>query len=85
MDGANIDLLSDPETQKRLKKEVFDLFDYLVDNGERVLLHCAAGIHRSGIICYSLLRLTGLNAKESFDTLMGIRKETALGVSEWRV
>ena len=85
MDGANHELLSDPATQKRLKKEVLDLFEYLFNTGERAVLHCAAGIHRSGLMCYSLLRHTGLNAKESFDTLMGVRPATALGVSEWRV
>ena len=50
-----------------------------------MLLHCAAGVHRSGYMAYSLLRLTGLNAKESYDTLYGMRRKTAVGVGEWRI
>jgi protein-tyrosine phosphatase len=36
------------------------------ENEERVLIHCAAGIHRTGTITYTLLRLM----RE--DTLKGV-------------
>lgn len=26
---------------------------------ERILIHCAAGIHRTGVISYTLLRMNG--------------------------
>ncbi len=49
------------------------------------MLHCAAGIHRTGIVTYTLLRMTGLSPKESFECIEGIREDTAKGVGEWRI
>ena len=52
---------------------------------EKVLLHCAAGIHRTGTTSYTLLRWTGLNPDEAMLTLKGIREDTWKGVGDWRI
>ena len=57
----------------------------MCENKEKVLLHCAAGIHRTGICAYTLLRWSGLGSKDSFDVIRGMREDTANGVGEWRI
>ena len=53
---------------------------------EVVLIHCAAGIHRTGILAYTLLRLLGqLSQKEAYAALKDLRLETFKGVEIWRI
>jgi hypothetical protein len=51
----------------------------------RVLIHCVAGIHRTGTLTYSLLRMDGKTPKEAWDSLKLMRKATYEGVGDWRV
>ena len=58
----------------------------LTANEEVCLIHCAAGIHRTGIFGYTLLRLLGeLSQKEAYATLKEMRIETFKGVEAWRI
>ena len=36
------------------------------------------------MVLYTMLRWTGLVAKECFDVMYMVREETAIGMSEWR-
>ena len=45
--------------------------------GEHVLVHCAAGIHRTGFFTYALLRLCGFGPEETMQKLEQIRHVTA--------
>ena len=63
---------------QRLKKEFFE-------SRQKVLVHCAAGIHRTGVVAYALLRWTGLHPKGAIDVIHAMRPETATGVAEWRI
>ena len=85
LEGANKPLLENKNTQKRIRVEVRKLFKHMVENKEKVLVHCAAGIHRTGTIGYSLIRLSGLSEKESVDALLHIRPDTHKGVGDWRI
>ena len=49
------------------------------------MIHCAAGIHRTGTISYTLLRLGGMQPKEAMEALKSMREETAKGVGKWRI
>jgi protein-tyrosine phosphatase len=48
--------------------------------GESVLVHCAAGIHRTGMVTYALLRLLGLPPADAQALLARIRRETFEGM-----
>ena len=85
LDGANKPLLENKKIQIQLKKDLRHLFKFMCENEEKVLLHCAAGIHRTGICTYTLLRWSGLGSKDAFDVIRGIREDTAKGVGEWRI
>ena len=48
-------------------------------------MHCAAGVHRTGTLGYTFLRLGGMEANEAFEALKVMREETYKGVGDWRI
>ena len=88
--GANETLLAFEEEDglglTTLRSEVQQVIDKVTENKEVVVVHCAAGIHRTGIIGYTLLRVLGdLGEKEAYEALGKMRKETYNGVEDWRI
>lgn len=66
---------------------VLDMVPHLagaLEVGGSLLIHCSAGIHRTGMIAYALLRFCGLSAAEACDTLVRARSLTAGGMGEAR-
>lgn len=53
--------------------------------GGRVLVHCSAGIHRTGMMAFGLLRFLGLSPAEAKGALALLRQVTADGVGEERL
>lgn len=45
----------------------------LLDTGERVVVHCAAGIHRTGTLAYYVGRLDGLTQNEAWEQVFALR------------
>lgn len=45
-------------------------------SGRSVIVHCAAGMHRTGFVCYLTLRLAGLSCSESLDKVREMRPVT---------
>ena len=41
------------------------------------MVHCAAGIHRTGMVGYALLRLNGFSQEQALDILRTIRPQSA--------
>ena len=80
--GANKDTLN---AATFLPKKLRELFKALSDEKHTAVVHCAAGIHRTGTICYTLLRLGGMSATEAMSALKEMREETAKGVGKWRI
>ena len=49
-------------------------------------MHCSAGIHRTGSVGYSLLRLgAALSQAEAYLALKTLREDTHSGVCDWRI
>lgn len=57
----------------------------LLDDGRSMLLHCSAGIHRTGMVAYALLRWRGLDRMDAMLIIREARKETAEGMLEKRM
>ena len=49
------------------------------------MLHCAAGLHRTGISGYCLLRFSGLHPAAAHAGLATMRQVTHDEVGEWRL
>ena len=57
--GADFDDPRDPESLARLSELAQPLKD-----GANIVVHCAAGLHRTGAASYTLLRLAGWTCEE---------------------
>jgi predicted protein tyrosine phosphatase len=57
----------------------------LITGGARVVVHCSAGIHRTGMFGYALLRRLGLSAEDARQKLAALREVTAEGVGKDRL
>ena len=67
-----------PPNDARLP-EVRDIFERIIDvlkDGGRIYVHCSAGIHRTGMFVYGLLRYAGMSACQARRTLRLLRPIT---------
>eukprot|EP00347_Sterkiella_histriomuscorum_P015217 403357863 len=85
LNGANQALLNSKATQKMLLPKIQMLFKILNDQEHRAVIHCAAGIHRTGTITYTLMRMDGKQCKEAYEGLKEMREQTYKGVGNWRI
>ena len=78
-------MLGNRSTISMLKKKLVELFDILKSSEERALIHCAAGIHRTGTMAYTLMRMDGRDPDTAYETLKTMRIETYKGVGDGRI
>lgn len=74
LSGRRMDQPGDPGSLARLPA-LLDIWD----QPRRVVVHCSAGLHRTGAICYLLLRLAGLGRD---DAIIHIRLARTLTAEE---
>jgi hypothetical protein len=53
-----------------------DLFPQLFDDGERIVIHCAAGMHRTGSVAFCTLRGNGFSIEDSLKAIEACRPVT---------
>ena len=85
LEGANGAYLSKKETKLMFIKGVNFIFSELKMKTVNLFVHCAAGVHRTGIFLYSLLRMSGESPEIAYEALNYIRKATYLGVGSNRL
>ena len=66
-----------------LTKKYMELYHKLKSEKHWAVIHCAAGIHRTGITAYILQRMFGFEEKASYENLKRIRIHTYEGVGDW--
>lgn len=47
-----------------------------LDDGHSILVHCSAGMHRTGMVAFALLRLRGHTEETALDTILRMRAHT---------
>jgi protein-tyrosine phosphatase len=72
------------EIHQRLTEELPRL-SQLLDDGSSLLIHCSAGIHRTGTVAYGLLRWRGETRENSLKLIGRMRMVTLDGVGEKRL
>lgn len=73
------------EDQLPAMRAAFDEMQSVLVSGGRIYLHCSAGIHRTGMMGYALLRHVGLTPDEAMNRLRALRVVTAEGVGQERL
>jgi protein-tyrosine phosphatase len=79
---------TNPHSGKKKTREVLELFsnmNELLENGNRIYIHCSAGIHRTGMITYGLLRYLGKEKEQAIQLLNMLRVVTVSSVGENRL
>ncbi len=81
--------LSSAETPDEAKTleiiKTFGQCENELKKGARIYIHCSAGIHRTGMITYALLRYIGVEGKTAMQMLSKLRGITADGVGSERL
>lgn len=54
----------------------------VLDKGSSLLIHCSAGIHRTGMVAYALLRWRGATEVEALDLVGRMRSVTREGLQD---
>lgn len=70
--------------EHELRVELARLRDVIAAGG-KVVVHCSAGIHRTGMFGYALLRQLGLDAAAARAKLLELRQVTSDGVGDHRI
>ncbi|MFZ5878186.1 MAG: protein-tyrosine phosphatase family protein [Chloroflexota bacterium] len=65
--------------------EALPRLSQLLDQGASLLIHCSAGIHRTGTVTYGLLRWRGLSREQALKLIAQMRPITAAEVGEKRL
>jgi protein-tyrosine phosphatase len=72
------------EVHERLIQAMPEL-SRLLDEGNSLLIHCSAGIHRTGTVAYGLLRWRGVESQRAMQIIRDTRAETAEGMMAKRM
>lgn len=65
--------------------EALPRLSQLLDEGASLLIHCSAGIHRTGTVAYGLLRWRGESWEEAMELIGQMRLVTLNEVGEKRL
>ena len=85
LQGANQALLSAAGTIALIFRKLEQILTRMRDKQEVVLIHCAAGIHRTGVMAYSILRICGYKEDAAMANIKEMRVNTWKGVGEGRI
>lgn len=82
--GANKRIMKSPSTRELISSGLSRAKDFL-ENRAKLVIHCAAGIHRTGVFLYALLRICGRCPEETLDTILAIRQVTWERCGQFRI
>jgi protein tyrosine phosphatase len=79
---ASREYLETPEAASKIIDAVQSLKTLIFQDGKGVLVHCSAGIHRTGTVAYTFLRCVGVTSHEAKNLLTQLRECTGERVNE---
>lgn len=82
---AKENYLQKDSTMKMLIEEIRKMYECLINGTLCLLIHCAAGVRRTGIVVYCLLRMNGESKESALEILLKLREETRNGIGDYRI
>lgn len=76
LQGANMALFMNKEVQKMIINNILFILNYMKNKQIILFMHCAAGIHRTGTILYTILRICGESKENTLEAIKFIRLDT---------
>lgn len=78
---------ADPPGAHRLAeiRACFERLAALLGRGEKIYIHCSAGLHRTGMIAHAFLRHLGHSREEALAIIAELREATAAAATEQRL
>ena len=83
--GANMALFMNKEVQSLILNHILKLIKEMNKKKLVIFIHCAAGVHRTGTILYTILRCTGESKESAMEAIKKIRIETWRNCGENRI
>ena len=74
--GANMAIFMNKTVQKLIIDNILFIINYMKNNEIILFMHCTAGIHRTGTILYTLLRVCGESKENALKAVKYIRIDT---------
>ncbi len=65
--------------------EALPRISQLLDKHQVILIHCSAGIHRTGMLAYALLRWRGYTQTEALELIEQMRPHTSEGIQQRQI
>ena len=74
--GANMAIFMNKNVQKMIIDNIIFILNYMKKDKIVLFMHCDAGIHRTGTILYTILRLCGESIESALEAIKLIRIDT---------
>ena len=76
LQGANMALFMNSQVQNIIINCLLNLYNEMQKRHLIIYIHCAAGVHRTGTVLYTILRMTGETPESAMQAIKQIRLET---------
>ena len=83
--GANMALFMNKEVQSMIINNIMKIMKEMNEKKLIIFIHCAAGVHRTGTILYTILRCAGESKENALEAIKKIRIETWRNCGENRI
>lgn len=83
--GANMALFMNKEVQTMIINFILKIMKEMNEKKLIIFIHCAAGVHRTGTILYTILRCSGESKENAMEAIKKIRIETWRNCGENRI
>lgn len=82
--AINYTVISDPDKFQEISNKLLHI-KTLLDDSKKILIHCAAGVHRTGFVSYVLSRLCGKTHQETLQIFQISRPAILEKISQLRL
>lgn len=69
----------------KMLRAALPVLSHSLDEGEAILIHCSAGMHRTGMLAFALLRWRGCSEEQALELIEQMRVHTRTGIQKRQI